>query len=64
VSQGAETQFTFTQRIILAIVPRIVQVLLWLVGLTWRYEVIAPEGVTPLIEGRGAGSRIFCFWHQ
>ena len=64
MSQGAETQFTFTQRIILAIVPRIVQVLLWLVGLTWRYEVIAPEGVTPLIEGRGAGSRIFCFWHQ
>ena len=64
MSQGAETQFSFTQRIILAIVPRIVQALLWLVGLTWRYEVIAPEGVTPILEGRGAGSRIFCFWHQ
>jgi lysophospholipid acyltransferase (LPLAT)-like uncharacterized protein len=64
VSQGAENSFTFTQRIILAIVPRVVQALLWLVGLTWRYEVIAPEGVTPLIEGRGAGARIFCFWHQ
>jgi lysophospholipid acyltransferase (LPLAT)-like uncharacterized protein len=64
VSRGADTQFTVTQRITLAIVPRIVQVLLWLVGLTWRYEVIAPEGVTPLLHGRGAGSRIFCFWHQ
>jgi lysophospholipid acyltransferase (LPLAT)-like uncharacterized protein len=64
VSQGADTQFTITQRITLAIVPRIVQVLLWLVGLTWRYDVIAPEGVTPLIQGRDAGSQIFCFWHQ
>ncbi|HEX8812214.1 MAG TPA: lysophospholipid acyltransferase family protein [Terracidiphilus sp.] len=64
MSRGADTQFTVTQRITLAIVPRIVQVLLWLVGLTWRYEVIAPEGVTPLLHGRGAGSRIFCFWHQ
>jgi lysophospholipid acyltransferase (LPLAT)-like uncharacterized protein len=64
VSPGAEKSFTFTQRTLLAIVPRIVQALLWLVGLTWRYEVIAPPGVTPLIEGRGATSQIFCFWHQ
>ena len=64
MSQSAEKSFTFTQRIFLAIVPRIVQALLWLVALTWRYEVIAPEGVTPLIRGRGAGAEIFCFWHQ
>ena len=56
--------FTLGQRILLAIVPRLVQALLWLVGLTWRYEVIAPPGVTPLINGRGAASEIFCFWHQ
>lgn len=64
MTASSETNFTFGQRIILAIVPRIVWALLWLVGLTWRYEVIVPEGVTPLIEGRGAGSEIFCFWHQ
>ena len=64
VSQGAENSFTFPQRILLAIVPPVVRALLWLVGLTWRYEVIAPPGVMPLIEGRGAGSEIFCFWHQ
>jgi lysophospholipid acyltransferase (LPLAT)-like uncharacterized protein len=64
VTQQTEKKFTLLQRILLAIVPRIVRALLWLVGLTWHYEVIAPEGITPLIEGRGAGSQIFCFWHQ
>jgi lysophospholipid acyltransferase (LPLAT)-like uncharacterized protein len=34
------------------------------VSLTWRFEEIAVDGVTPLIRGEGAGSRIFCFWHQ
>ena len=53
-----------SQRIVLAIVPRIVQALLWLVGLTWRYEVIATEGVTPVLSGQKAGAEIYCFWHQ
>ena len=48
----------------LAIVPRVVWALLWLVGCTWRFEEIAEEGVTPLVNGRGAGAEIFCFWHQ
>ena len=26
--------------------------------------MIAEEGVTPLLFGRGAGAEIFCFWHQ
>ena len=26
--------------------------------------MIAEEGVTPLINGQGAGAEIFCFWHQ
>jgi lysophospholipid acyltransferase (LPLAT)-like uncharacterized protein len=64
VSQGETTPFTFTQRIVLAIVPRIVWALLWLVGLTWRYEVIAEEGVTPVLFGQKAGAEIYCFWHQ
>ena len=38
--------------------------LLWVVGLTWRYRVIAEEGVTPVLFGQKAGAEIFCFWHQ
>jgi lysophospholipid acyltransferase (LPLAT)-like uncharacterized protein len=49
---------------ILSIVPRLVWALLWLVGSTWRFEEIAEPGVTPLVNGRGAGAEIFCFWHQ
>jgi lysophospholipid acyltransferase (LPLAT)-like uncharacterized protein len=48
----------------LAIIPRIVWALISLIGLTWRFEVIAEEGVTPLLWGLGAGAQIFCFWHQ
>ena len=57
-------RFTLAQRLILAVVPRVVSALVWLSGLTWRYEVIAEEGVTPLLFGLGAGPEIFCFWHQ
>jgi len=49
---------------VLAVVPRVVWGLLWLVSLTWRFEEIGEEGVTPLVGGRGAGAEIFCFWHQ
>jgi hypothetical protein len=57
-------KFTFTQRLILAVAPRVVWLLLWIVSRTWRFEEIAEEGVTPLIGGLGAGAEIFCFWHQ
>jgi hypothetical protein len=52
------------QRIVLAIVPRLVWALLRVVGLTWRYEVIAEEGVSPVVFGQKAGGEIYCFWHQ
>jgi len=64
VTTEASPRFTFVQRLALAIVPRIVWALLWLIGLTWRFEVIAEEGATPLPGGVGAGAEIFCFWHQ
>ena len=57
-------KFTFTQRLILTVAPRVVWLLLWIVSRTWRFEEIAEEGVTPLIGGLGAGAEIFCFWHQ
>ncbi|MGD0478943.1 MAG: lysophospholipid acyltransferase family protein [Terracidiphilus sp.] len=60
----ASSTFTFRQRLVLAVVPRLVWALLWLVGRTWRFEIIAEEGATPLPFGEGAGAEIFCFWHQ
>jgi hypothetical protein len=48
----------------LAVIPPLVWLLLRVVGLTWRFEAIAEEGAVPLIEGRGVGADIFCFWHQ
>lgn len=64
MSTDASPPFTLKQRIALAIVPRIVWALLWIVGRTWRFEVIGEEGATPLLHGKGAGAEIFCFWHQ
>jgi lysophospholipid acyltransferase (LPLAT)-like uncharacterized protein len=58
------SRFTLGQRVLLAVAPRVVWALLWLVSLTWRFEEIGEEGVTPLKNGRGAGAEIFCFWHQ
>jgi lysophospholipid acyltransferase (LPLAT)-like uncharacterized protein len=56
--------FTLTQRLVLAVVPRMVWALLWVLGLTWRFCVIAEEGVTPVVFGQKAGAEIYCFWHQ
>jgi len=57
-------KFTLTQRFVLAVVPRAVWALLWVVSRTWRFEVIAPEGVVPVLFGEKAGAEIYCFWHQ
>jgi lysophospholipid acyltransferase (LPLAT)-like uncharacterized protein len=64
VTAEANFKFTIGQRIVLAVVPRVVWALLRVVSLTWRFEVITEDGVTPLIGGLGAGAEIFCFWHQ
>ena len=60
----ASPRFTFRQRLVLAVVPRVVWALVWVVGRTWRFETTAEEGATPLPFGAGAGAEIFCFWHQ
>jgi len=64
VTTAPTPRFTLSQRLVLAVVPRLVWALFSVVGLTWRFEAIAEEGVTPLLFGAGAGARIFCFWHQ
>jgi len=58
------SRFSFGQRVVLAVVPRVVWALLWLFSRTWRFETIAEEGAEALPHGEGAGARIFCFWHQ
>ena len=57
-------RFTFGQRVILAVVPRIVWALIWVLGVTWRFEVIAEEGVTPILFDQKPGGKIYCIWHQ
>ena len=64
MTTDASPAFTFRQRLVLAVTPRLVWALLWLIGRTWRFEIIAEEGATPLPFGEGAGAEIFCFWHQ
>lgn len=60
----ASARFSLGQRLVLAIAPRIVWAMVWILGFTWRFEIIAEEGATPLPHGEGAGREIFCFWHQ
>jgi lysophospholipid acyltransferase (LPLAT)-like uncharacterized protein len=64
VTHRTRFPFTLRQRLVLAVVPRLVWALLSLVGRTWRFEIVAEEGATPLPWGEGAGAEIFCFWHQ
>jgi lysophospholipid acyltransferase (LPLAT)-like uncharacterized protein len=64
VTRSATSEFTLGQRLVLALVPGVVWALLSVVGRTWRFEVVAEDGATPLPYGEGAGAEIFCFWHQ
>jgi lysophospholipid acyltransferase (LPLAT)-like uncharacterized protein len=57
-------RFTLVQRLILSVVPRIVWALFSVIGRTWRFEVIAEEGVIPVVFGEVPGPEIYCFWHQ
>ncbi|MGA8044356.1 MAG: lysophospholipid acyltransferase family protein [Terracidiphilus sp.] len=58
------TKFTLPQRLVLAVAPPVVSALVWLMGITWRFEVIAEDGVTPVLFGQRPGPEIYCFWHQ
>ncbi len=64
VATPASPRFNLRQRIVLAVVPRLVRGLLSVIGRTWRFETIAEAGAVPLPFGVGAGAEIFCFWHQ
>ena len=59
-----QPHFTLAQRLVLAVVPRVVWALFSIWGRTWRFEVIAEEGVTPIPSGVKSPAEIYCFWHQ
>lgn len=58
---GSRNQFSLSQRIALAIVPRLTAVVLALIGMTLRFEVICEEGAVPETP---PNTGIYCFWHR
>ncbi len=62
--ERGEEYFTLWQRIVLIVVPAILWALVWLLGNTWRFEVIAEEGADPVRYGQKPRPGVYCFWHQ
>jgi lysophospholipid acyltransferase (LPLAT)-like uncharacterized protein len=54
--------YTVSQRLTLAIVPRLASLLIRLLGCTLRFEDHAAPGVTP--GNRIPGPTVFAFWHR
>ena len=54
--------YTVSQRLTLAIVPRLAALLIRLLGCTLRYEDHPAPGVTP--GNRIPGPTVFAFWHR
>ena len=54
--------FSFKQRMVLAVVPRVTALLIRLLGATLRYEDRADPGVIPGYAI--AGPTVFAFWHR
>jgi lysophospholipid acyltransferase (LPLAT)-like uncharacterized protein len=53
--------FSYRQRIMIAIVPRVVAVLLRLLDRTLRYEVVVEPGARPATP---PALQVWCFWHR
>jgi lysophospholipid acyltransferase (LPLAT)-like uncharacterized protein len=56
-----EQSFTFSQRMALAIVPRVVALLLRILNRTLRYENVVEPGAEPAIP---PALQVWCFWHR
>src|ERR1700722_9859489 len=56
-----DLKFSFSQRLTLAVVPRLVAVLLRLLHRTLRYEVVVEPGAQ---EPTAPGGQVWCFWHR
>ena len=64
VTSHPALRFTLGQRLVLALAPPVVWALVSIFGRTWRFEVIAEDGVTPVLFGEKPGPEVYCFWHQ
>ena len=53
--------FSFTQRITIATVPRLVALLLRILHRTLRYEILAEPGAEPAVP---PALQVWCFWHR
>jgi lysophospholipid acyltransferase (LPLAT)-like uncharacterized protein len=53
--------FTYTQRVTLAIVPRVVALLLRILHRTLRYEIVVESGAEPATP---PALQVWCFWHR
>ena len=53
--------FTYSQRLTLAIVPRLVALLLRMLHRTLRYEVVVEPGAAPATP---PALQVWCFWHR
>jgi lysophospholipid acyltransferase (LPLAT)-like uncharacterized protein len=60
VNDSSES-FNYTQRVMIAIVPRLVSLLLRALHRTLRYEVVVEPGAAPAIP---PGQQVWCFWHR
>ncbi len=57
-----EVQYTFKQRLILAIVPRLAYMIICLLGVTLRYEDICEPGMVP--QYHTPPPLIYAIWHR
>jgi lysophospholipid acyltransferase (LPLAT)-like uncharacterized protein len=53
--------FSYSQRVMIAIVPRLVALLLRALHRTLRYEVVVEAGAAPATP---PGQQVWCFWHR
>jgi len=53
--------FSFSQRLLIAIVPRLVALLLRILHRTLRYEVVVEPGAEPATP---PALQVWCFWHR
>jgi hypothetical protein len=60
VNESTES-FSYSQRFMIAIVPRLVALLLRTLHRTLRYEVVVEQGAAPAIP---PALQVWCFWHR
>ncbi|MGC2401365.1 MAG: lysophospholipid acyltransferase family protein [Acidobacteriaceae bacterium] len=58
---NSSPQFSFSQRVAVAIVPRLVAFLLRVLNRTLRYEVVVEPGAQPATP---PALQVWCFWHR